>query len=245
MELGGDEHAAFTAGRAQGSADRQASEQLQQAQPEWGDAPNGGDGRSQDVIRSRRGADESAPQNPAGFLPSSGWIPTVLKSKNKQDLEHLLQNPTLLTGVLHHPSHAPDVLSASNTQLRTHLQATSQLAQQAARTAGQVQQMRDQVQAHLLRARAAEQAWRRKEKEMEDALEAFGPRALHRRLAGAVREGEEGLGVVVESWLAMDGVVSEREVQEWVKGVREGRKVVELRKERRGRWDEGRVGGWR
>ena len=80
---------------------------------------------------------------------------------------------------------------------------------------------------------------------MDDALEPFGPRALHRRLVGAVKEGEEALSAVTESWLGQEGVASEREVGEWVKSVREGRRIVELRRERRGRWEEGRVGGWR
>lgn len=41
------------------------------------------------------------------------------------------------------------------------------------------------------------------------------------------------------------GLATEREVAEWVRRYREARKVYYLRWERRERWDEGRVGGWR
>lgn len=40
-------------------------------------------------------------------------------------------------------------------------------------------------------------------------------------------------------------VATEREVSEWVRRYREGKKAYYLRKERKDRWDEGRVGGWR
>jgi hypothetical protein len=51
-----------------------------------------------------------------------------------------------------------------------------------------------------------------------------------------------------ESFLEGEGggaVASEREVGEFVRRIREGRKVAYLRAERKERWDEGRVGGWR
>lgn len=38
---------------------------------------------------------------------------------------------------------------------------------------------------------------------------------------------------------------SEREVLDWVKRYREAKKGYYLRRERKERWDEGRVGGWR
>lgn len=48
-----------------------------------------------------------------------------------------------------------------------------------------------------------------------------------------------------ESWLEEGGLAGEREVGEFVRRVREARRVGFLRGERKGRWDEGRVGGWR
>lgn len=49
-----------------------------------------------------------------------------------------------------------------------------------------------------------------------------------------------------ESFLeAEGGVASDREVEQFVKRLKEARKVEYLRKERKARWDEARVGGWR
>lgn len=41
------------------------------------------------------------------------------------------------------------------------------------------------------------------------------------------------------------GMASDRDVGDWVKRIREGVQTLEMRKEMRERWDEGRVGGWR
>ena len=48
-----------------------------------------------------------------------------------------------------------------------------------------------------------------------------------------------------ESFLEGDGKAGDRDVSEFLKRYREGRKLVWVRKERKERWDEGRVGGWR
>ena len=40
-------------------------------------------------------------------------------------------------------------------------------------------------------------------------------------------------------------MASDREVGDFVRWVKEARKVAFLRRERKSRWDEGRVGGWR
>ena len=44
---------------------------------------------------------------------------------------------------------------------------------------------------------------------------------------------------------AGEGKAGDREVAEFLKRYREGVKTLVLRGERRARWDEGRVGGWR
>lgn len=80
---------------------------------------------------------------------------------------------------------------------------------------------------------------------MEAALAPFAPRALYGRLQLSIGEQEEICTAVEEGWIDGEGVASEREVVEWLRRVREGRKLLELRRERRARWDEGRVGGWR
>ena len=69
--------------------------------------------------------------------------------------------------------------------------------------------------------------------------------ALYQRLSASVTEQEQLLRGVEESWLEEDGVASGAEVEGFVRRVKEARKVVFLRGERKGRWDEGRVGGWR
>lgn len=50
---------------------------------------------------------------------------------------------------------------------------------------------------------------------------------------------------IEESWLEEGGKASDREVGDFVRRVKEAEKVEFLRRERKGRWDEGRVGGWR
>ncbi|KLU89315.1 hypothetical protein MAPG_08288, partial [Magnaporthiopsis poae ATCC 64411] len=42
-----------------------------------------------------------------------------------------------------------------------------------------------------------------------------------------------------------DAPATERETLDWVRQYREARKLLYLRQERKERWDEGRVGGWR
>jgi len=49
-----------------------------------------------------------------------------------------------------------------------------------------------------------------------------------------------------ESFLEGDGgTATEKEVADWIRRYREAKKVYYLRQERKERWDEGRVGGWR
>lgn len=80
---------------------------------------------------------------------------------------------------------------------------------------------------------------------MDAALALFSPKALYQRLALAVAE-QEGVCVALEeSFLEGEGRAAEREVGEFLRRFREGRKLAVLRAERRERWDEGRVGGWR
>lgn len=75
----------------------------------------------------------------------------------------------------------------------------------------------------------------------------FSPPAMYQRLSAAVGEQEALCRGLEESFLEGEGGVmaSEREVAEFVRRYREGRKVAYLRAERKERWDEGRVGGWR
>lgn len=75
--------------------------------------------------------------------------------------------------------------------------------------------------------------------------------ALYQRLSASVGEQENLVRGVEESWMedvspgGDGGAASSAEVEAFVKRVKEGRKLAFLRRERKGRWDEGRVGGWR
>jgi hypothetical protein len=86
---------------------------------------------------------------------------------------------------------------------------------------------------------------------MDAALAPFAPASLYQRLAAGVGEQEGVCRALEESFVAGDGgeedgrVASEREVAEWVRNYREAKKLAYLRRERKERWDEGRVGGWR
>lgn len=110
---------------------------------------------------------------------------------------------------------------------------------------------RDNVQSRLLALRALERQWRAKQAEQDEALREFSPPALYQRLSASVGEQEALCRGLEESFLeghgagGTDTVASEREVIEFVRRLREGRKVAYLRAERKERWDAGRVGGWR
>ena len=75
-------------------------------------------------------------------------------------------------------------------------------------------------------------------------------RALYQRLVAAGAEQEGVCRAVEEAFLeggdgGGGGVATEREVAEFVRTLREARVLAYLRRERKERWDEGRVGGWR
>lgn len=83
---------------------------------------------------------------------------------------------------------------------------------------------------------------------------------MYQRLVAAINEQESLMKAMQESFLEGDGgddgyggdssggaahKVSEKEVSEWIRRIREGTTTLERRREMRARWDEGRVGGWR
>lgn len=83
---------------------------------------------------------------------------------------------------------------------------------------------------------------------MDLELARFSPAALYQQLAQGVQEQALVCQALEESFLEGDGEgreVEEREVGEWIRRYREARRLCYLRQERRERWDEGRVGGWR
>ena len=81
---------------------------------------------------------------------------------------------------------------------------------------------------------------------MDRALAPFAPSSLYQMLNSGVQEQEMICRAMEESFLDGDGgVATERETAEWVKRYRDAKKVYYSRRERKERWDEGRVGGRR
>ena len=179
--------------------------------------------------------------------PQEGWLPAGLSDKNKNDLQHLLSSTELLTAFLSNPETAHPYYTASVSILQERLSQNLQLAQHLNNLHGSLLSTRSNVQTHLLSIKGLETRWKKKQSELENRLEPWGPRELHQRLVTSIAEQEAMCQGLEESFIEDDtsGVRSERDVADWIKRVREGRKLSHLRRERRARWDEGRVGGWR
>lgn len=130
------------------------------------------------------------------------------------------------------------------------------------------------AQAQLLSTHALERQWRQKQGEMDAALAPFAPAALYARLGQSLAEQEAVCRALEESFLEGGGgggsggggglggdesgrgrgggggeggehLATERETLDWVRRYREAKKLYYLRHERRERWNEHRVGGWR
>lgn len=186
--------------------------------------------------------------------PGEGWLPETLQDKSIQDLAALLASPSLLQALTHAPAAAHPSLTASHAALCSALSSNAALATslsvQGARLAG----ARSATQAQLLSTHALERQWRQRQSDMDHALAPFSPAALYQALAHGVQEQAQVCQAMEDSFL--DGgrgdsgsggaeLLTEREVAEWVKGYREAKVLYYQRQERKERWDEGRVGGWR
>ncbi|KAA8896801.1 hypothetical protein FN846DRAFT_993574 [Sphaerosporella brunnea] len=170
-------------------------------------------------------------------LPSTPFVPELLHGKSRDDLQYLLHSPALLSSLYTatHPS------SASNSAaLTASLSTNIALSQQLVALETSLGTLRESTQQKLLETKGLEKRWREKEKEMYQSLQPFSEVGLHARLQSAVAEGERECDALAEEFLSGAG---ELEVEPWVRAYRDGRKTVALRRERRGRWDEGRVSG--
>ncbi|KAJ4367555.1 hypothetical protein N0V83_007139 [Neocucurbitaria cava] len=183
--------------------------------------------------------------------PDDGWLPGVLKDKTTKDLHHVLQTPDLQNAIIHNRDTTHPSLPASIAPLKALLAQNVGLAESLKQLEAHVQHQRDSAQSRLLAMRALERQWKAKQTEQDEALREFSPPALYQRLNAAVGEQEALCRGLEESFLEGEGfggndaVASEREVTDFVRRLREGRKIAYLRAERKERWDEGRVGGWR
>lgn len=218
---------------------------------------------------------ESQPQLPQPPAVGEPWLPPLLLSKTTAQLSPLLQpspqdpsqpNPLLTSLTYLHPS-----LHPSASPLPPLLSQTTQLATHLSSRHAHLLHLRQQTQSHLLQLHGLERQWRDKQRLLDKELEPWSAKRLYERLRVKEREGEDvGLGVE-GSWLDGNdhrhetergggggddgirtgsgaegtGMMSEREVADFLRGWREGRARVWRRREMRERWDEGRVGGWR
>ncbi|KAG5981291.1 hypothetical protein E4U55_003107 [Claviceps digitariae] len=178
--------------------------------------------------------------------PGEGWLPECVKEKGTQDLADLLSSPTLINALAHAPSSAHESTRSSHALLAAHLHHNSHLATQLSAAASRLSQQRSTTQAQLLATHALERQWRQKQADMDHALGAFSPASLYQQLGQGVQEQGFVCEALEESFLeGEDGAAEERDLADWVRRYREARVLWYLRKERRERWDEGRVGGWR
>ncbi|KAM0259551.1 hypothetical protein ACHAQJ_003277 [Trichoderma viride] len=183
--------------------------------------------------------------------PGDQWLPQVLQDKSKQDIADILTNPALLNGLTNSPSSIHPSLQASHQDLLAALSSNVELATRLADLESRLSHQRSTAQAQLLSMHALERQWRQKQSDMDTALARFSPAALYQLLNQSVQEQALVCQAMEESFLDRDGVdsgettTSEREAAEWIRRYREAKVQYYLRQERKERWDEGRVGGWR
>lgn len=167
---------------------------------------------------------------------------------SKQDLADILSDPALLSALTHSPQTTHPSLGASHAALQAALAENMERAAQLLDLEARLAHQRSSAQAQLLSTHALERQWRAKQADMDHALAPFAPASLYQRLAQGVAEQEGVCYALEESFLEGEGdgaLATEREAGDWVRRYREAKKLYYLRRERKERWDEGRVGGWR
>ncbi|TEY56257.1 hypothetical protein BOTCAL_0227g00020 [Botryotinia calthae] len=177
--------------------------------------------------------------------PGDQWLPKILMDKSKQDLASALSNPALLAALTHSTSTAHPSISTSQEPLKSALDDNIALATHLLELESRLDHLRSSTQAQLLSTHALERQWKQKQSEMDRTLAPFSPSSLYQRLGQGVQEQQMICRAMEESFLEGDGVATEREASDWVRKYRESKKVYYSRRERKDRWDEGRVGGWR
>lgn len=165
---------------------------------------------------------------------------------SKQDLGDIVSKTELLIALAHAKSTAHPLTATSQEPLNAALQDNIVLASHLIELEERIKHQRTSTQAHLLSTHALERQWKQKQSEMDRALSSFSPSSLYQRLGQGVNEQAQICEALEESFLEGDGgVASEREVTDWVKRYRDSKKLFYSRRERKDRFDEGRVGGWR
>ncbi|KAK3984294.1 hypothetical protein QBC44DRAFT_337269 [Cladorrhinum sp. PSN332] len=180
--------------------------------------------------------------------PGDQWLPKFLQDKSKQDLADILSDPALLSALTHSPQTIHPSLQASHEGMQAALNDNVERASQLLELETHLTHQRSAAQAQLLSTHALERQWRAKQAAMDHALAPFAPASLYQRLNQGVQEQEGVCYALEESFLEGEGdgaLATEREVTDWVRRYREAKKLYYLRQEKKERWDEGRVGGWR
>ncbi|KAJ2905075.1 uncharacterized protein MKZ38_006468 [Zalerion maritima] len=185
--------------------------------------------------------------------PGDSWLPLFLQDKSKQDLEVLLRTSTLLNALANSPSTIHPSLGQSYQTVSAALHENIRTASELLDLENQLAHQRASAQAQLLSAHALERQWQQKQRDVDMSLYPFSPSALYQTLGQGLQDQEAMCRSLEDSFLdggfaaanGHDGVASEREVSEWTRSYRDQKKLYYLRRERKARWDEGRVGGWR
>jgi hypothetical protein len=163
-------------------------------------------------------------------------------------LAEILANPTLLGALTQSPATIHPSLAQSHQLLQACLSENIEVAGHLMELETQLSQQRSAAQAQLLSTHALDRQWRQKQSDMDHALSPFSPAALYQGLVQGVHEQGSICQAMEESFLdgeRDEALASERDVLDWVKRYREAKTLYYLRQERKSRWDEGRVGGWR
>ncbi|KAI0100674.1 hypothetical protein GGR51DRAFT_349692 [Nemania sp. FL0031] len=192
--------------------------------------------------------------------PGDTWLPRMLEDKSKQDLADILSTPSILQALTVSPTTMHPSLAQTQDALLAALAENIALAQHLKELETRLAHQRASTQAQLLSAHALDRQWRSKQADMDTALAPFAPAALYTRLTQALQEQEMLCAAMEESFLegegtqgsgsngddgAAGGLATERETLDWVRRYRDARRLYYLRQERKERWNERRVGGWR
>ncbi|KAL0939419.1 uncharacterized protein CTRU02_206029 [Colletotrichum truncatum] len=180
--------------------------------------------------------------------PGDQWLPKLLQDKSKHDLADIATNLELLNALTHAPSTIHPSLASSHQALKAALAENLDIASRLVELEARLAHQRSSAQAQLLSTHALERQWRQKQSDMDHALAPFSPASLYQRLGQGVHEQASVCHALEESFIDGEGggaFASERETLEWIKRYRDAKALYYLRQERKGRWDEGRVGGWR
>lgn len=192
--------------------------------------------------------------------PGNAWLPRILQDKSRQDLADILGDPSMLQALTVSPATIHPSLAQTQDALVTVLADNITLAQHLTELETRLTHQRASAQAQLLSAHALDRQWRSKQADMDNALAPFSPAALYARLTQALQEQEMLCAAMEESFLegegtqgitgngddgSAGGLATERETLDWVRRYREAKRLYHLREERKERWNERRVGGWR